>query len=155
MTFISALKIVAVYYIYFKGYIKILNICFHVCFVVNKFMWQYQCHNKNGFYYWLWTTTFIFEIWYRDIGKSSWAVLKDIFLQINPDFFQIFFPKKNFRFFFTRNFFFYFIISFELMITYLSILLSLFKRSPFHTGTFISFVAMIQFEVCLSIWIFV
>ena len=32
-----------------------------------------------------------FEIWYRDFGESFRGTLKDIFLQTNPDFFQIFF----------------------------------------------------------------
>ena len=111
-------------------------------------MWQYQSHNNKGFYYGFWTTTYSFEIWYRDIGEGFWRVFKDPFSQINLDSFQIpvfsnFFSKKIF-FEYCIRFFFYFMISFERMIPYLSIFLLLFKRSPFHIGTFISFVAMLQ-----------
>ena len=124
------------------GCIKLLNICFYLCSVVSKFNWQYQCHNKNGFYYGFWTTTYNFEILYRDNGEGFWGVLKDIFFRNQTRFFFKYFLKNKFPNF-VHFFFIFFPISFERMIPYLSILLLLFKKSPFHIGTFISFFAML------------
>ena len=76
-----------------------------------------------------------------------------IFFQKCPNFFFKYFSKKKILNF-VQEFFFYFTISFIRMIPYLSIFL-LFKRSPFHIVIFVSFVAMLQFKVCLSIWMFV
>ena len=45
-------------------------IFFHLSSAVNKFMWQYLCHNKNGFYYGFLRTIYSFKIWYRDTRKG-------------------------------------------------------------------------------------
>ena len=77
---------------FLQGHIKTLNICFHLnSLISNKFMGQCECCNKNGLYWGFLTTTYSFEIWYRDAREGFWGILKAIFSLIDLDFFQIFF----------------------------------------------------------------
>ena len=90
--------------------IKLLNIFFHLSYVVHKFMCEYQCHNKNEFYYGFSTTTYSFEIKYRDIEEGFCGVVKDFSSQINSDFFsniflKIFFPNFVLEFFLFHDIF--------------------------------------------------
>ena len=88
-----------------------------------------------------------------EILKRVFEESLKIFFHKSIHFFFKYFSKNFFPKFCTRIFF-YYMTSFEQMIPYLSIFL-LFKWSPFHIGTFLSFVVMLQFKVCLSVWIFV
>ena len=118
------------------------------------------CDNTNV----ITRTGFNNDLLFRNLEKVFKEILEKVFKESSMIFFHKwiqtffkYFSKKRFPNF-IQEFFFYFTIFFERMIPYfLSMFLLLLKRSPFHigTGTFISFVAMLQLKVYLSVWIFV
>ena len=72
----------------FYRHIKILNICFHLCSAVDKFMSQ-QCHKKNMFKYRFLITTYSLEIWYSDIREDFCEIFETIFFNKTNYFFPI------------------------------------------------------------------
>ena len=62
----------------------------YIPFIVHKFMWQYRCNYKNGFYYGFLKMTNSFEIWYWDNREGFCWVLETLFWKIDLDFLEYF-----------------------------------------------------------------
>ena len=86
---------------------------------------------------------------YKDTRKVFFlGILNAVFLLIDLDFFK----NKNFSDFYQSNFLFHNIFWMKSPIFIMLIFYMLLKRSPFHLGTIINFVAMWQYKICLSFW---